>query len=58
MRCCWLWPGSGRAAEVVAIQLDDIDWRAGELMVRGKGKLHDRLPLTAEVGDALSRVSS
>lgn len=43
-----------RAAEVVAIQLDDIDWRAGELMVRGKGKLHDRLPLTAEVGDALS----
>jgi integrase/recombinase XerD len=44
-----------RAAEVVAIQLDDIDWRAGELMVRGKGKLHDRLPLTAEVGDALSR---
>lgn len=43
-----------RAAEVVAIQLDDIDWRAGELMVRGKGKLHDRLPLTVEVGDALS----
>jgi integrase/recombinase XerD len=43
-----------RASEVVAIQLDDIDWRAGELMVRGKGKLHDRLPLTAEVGDALS----
>lgn len=44
-----------RAAEVIAIQLDDIDWRAGELMVRGKGKLHDRLPITVEVGDALSR---
>lgn len=43
-----------RAAEVIAIQLDDIDWRAGELLVRGKGKLHDRLPITAEVGDALS----
>jgi site-specific recombinase XerD len=43
-----------RAAEVIAIQLDDIDWRAGELMVRGKGKLHDRLPITVEVGDALS----
>lgn len=44
-----------RAAEVIAVQLDDIDWRAGELMVRGKGKLHDRLPISAEVGDALSR---
>lgn len=44
-----------RAAEVIAIQLDDIDWRGGELLVRGKGKLHDRLPNTAEVGEALSR---
>jgi site-specific recombinase XerD len=44
-----------RAAEVIAIQLDDIDWRAGEFTVRGKGKLHDRLPITVEVGDALSR---
>lgn len=44
-----------RAFEVIAIQLDDIDWRAGELLVRGKGKLHDRLPISAEVGDALSR---
>lgn len=44
-----------RAPEVIAIQLDDIDWRAGELLVRGKGKLHDRLPMTAEVGEALSR---
>lgn len=44
-----------RAHEVIAIRLDDIDWRAGELLVRGKGKLHDRLPITTEVGDALSR---
>jgi len=44
-----------RAAEVIAIQLDDIDWRAGELLVRGKGKLHDRLPISSEVGEALSR---
>ncbi|WP_128095069.1 tyrosine-type recombinase/integrase [Brucella pituitosa] len=44
-----------RAAEVIAIQLDDIDWRSGELTVRGKGKLHDRVPVTMEVGDALSR---
>ncbi len=44
-----------RAAEVIAIQLDDIDWRAGELLVRGKGKLHDRLPISSELGEALSR---
>lgn len=44
-----------RAVEVIAIQLDDIDWRVGEITVRGKGKLHDRLPITVEVGDALSR---
>ena len=44
-----------RAVEIVAIQLDDVDWRAGELMVRGKGQLHDRLPITPEIGEALSR---
>jgi integrase/recombinase XerD len=44
-----------RAPEVIAIQLDDIVWRAGELLVRGKGKLHDRLPISAEIGEALSR---
>lgn len=42
-----------RAAEVIAIRVDDIDWRAGELLVRGKGKLHDRLPLPKDVGEAL-----
>ncbi|WP_246677877.1 MULTISPECIES: hypothetical protein [unclassified Mesorhizobium] len=34
-----------RALEVMAILLDDIDWRAGELLVRGKGQQHDRLPI-------------
>lgn len=43
-----------RAAEVVKIQIDDIDWRAGELLVRGKGQLHDRLPLPPDVGEALA----
>jgi integrase/recombinase XerD len=42
-----------RAAEVVAIRIDDIDWRAGELLIRGKGQLHDRLPLPKEVGESL-----
>lgn len=43
-----------RAPEVIVIQLDDIDWRAGELLVRGKGKRHDRLPLPHDVGEALA----
>jgi len=43
-----------RAGEVVAMQLEDIDWRAGEITVRGKGRTHDRLPLPAEVGEALA----
>lgn len=42
-----------RAPEVIAIQLDDIDWRSGEIMIRGKGKLYDRMPLTADVGEAI-----
>jgi site-specific recombinase XerD len=43
-----------RAPEVIAIQIDDIDWRAGEIVVRGKGKRHDRVPLPPDVGEALT----
>jgi integrase/recombinase XerD len=43
-----------RAHEVVAIQIDDIDWRRGEIIVRGKGKRHDRMPLPPDVGEALT----
>ena len=43
-----------RAGEVVALQLEDINWRAGEILVRGKGSLHDRMPLPPEVGQALA----
>ena len=42
-----------RAGEVAALRLDDVDWRAGELVVRGKGNRLDRLPLPADVGEAL-----
>jgi integrase/recombinase XerD len=42
-----------RAPEVIAIQLGDIGWRAGEILIRGKGKLHDRMPLPADVGAAI-----
>ena len=44
-----------RAPEVIAIQLDDIDWRAGELLVGGKGQRHDRLPIPPDVGEAIIR---
>lgn len=42
-----------RAGEVAALRLDDLDWTAGELRVRGKGPRQDRLPLPADVGEAL-----
>jgi site-specific recombinase XerC len=38
-----------RAGEVTGLTLDDIDWRAGELTVRGKGDDHARLPLPAVI---------
>jgi integrase/recombinase XerD len=43
-----------RASEIIALDLDDIRWEAGEIVVRGKGRLHDRLPLLADVGEALA----
>jgi integrase/recombinase XerD len=43
-----------RAGEVAALQLGDVDWRAGELLVRGKGSRKECLPLPADVGEALA----
>jgi integrase/recombinase XerD len=42
-----------RAGEVAAISLDDLDWRAGMLLVHGKGGREDALPLPADVGEAI-----
>jgi len=42
-----------RAGEVAALTLDDIDWRCGEITVRGKGNRHDRLPLPVDVGERI-----
>ena len=42
-----------RAPEVIAIKLDDIDWRAGTILIRGKGKRHDHMPLPQDVGKAI-----
>jgi site-specific recombinase XerD len=42
-----------RAGEVAGLGLDDIDWRRGEVSVRGKGNRRDMLPLPADVGAAI-----
>jgi len=42
-----------RAGEVVALTVDDFDWEAGVLLVRGKGNRQERLPLPQDVGEAL-----
>lgn len=42
-----------RPPEVTAIELNDIDWRAGEILIRGKRQLHDRMPMSAEIGEAI-----
>lgn len=43
-----------RAAEVAAMELADIDWRAGWVVVRGKGNRDERLPLPVDVGEAVA----
>jgi integrase/recombinase XerD len=43
-----------RAGEVAHMALDDIDWDAGEIAIRGKGRGEDRLPLPRDVGKALA----
>lgn len=43
-----------RSVEVARLELGDIDWRAGEFVVRGKARRADRLPLPVEVGEALT----
>jgi integrase/recombinase XerD len=42
-----------RASEAAVLTLDDIDWRAGEITVHGKGRRDERLPLPADVGEAI-----
>ncbi len=42
-----------RACEVARLRLEDINWRAGEVTIRGKGSSIGRLPLPHEAGEAL-----
>lgn len=43
-----------RAGELIAMRLEDIHWDSGEMLVRGKGQRHDRLPIPKDVGKALA----
>lgn len=43
-----------RSAEVARLELGDVNWRAGEIAVRGKGRRADLLPLPVEAGEALA----
>ena len=54
-RCSTLLAQLGlRAGEVAALALDDIDWRAGEITVHGKGRRSERLPLPTDAGEAVA----
>jgi integrase len=47
-----------RSGEVAKLRLDDIDWRAGEIIVRGKANSIERIPLPPDVGRAVTQYSS
>jgi site-specific recombinase XerD len=42
-----------RGGEIVALRLEDVDWRAGEVVIHGKGRRDERMPLPADVGEAV-----
>jgi integrase/recombinase XerD len=43
-----------RAGEVAAMVLEDLDWRRAELVVHGKARRDEALPLPADVGEAIA----
>jgi site-specific recombinase XerD len=43
-----------RSGEVAFLELDDLDWDAGVVSVRGKGGQRTALPLPADVGEAIA----
>ena len=44
-----------RSGEVAKLRLDDIDWRAGEIIVRGKANSIECIPLPPDVGRAVAQ---
>ncbi|GGM93415.1 hypothetical protein GCM10011609_33670 [Lentzea pudingi] len=45
-----MWRLRLRIGEIAALRLEDIDWRRGELIIRGKDPRCGRLPLPSDVG--------
>jgi site-specific recombinase XerD len=43
-----------RSIEVARLELGDIDWRAGRIIIRGKASREDGMPLPTDVGRALA----
>jgi site-specific recombinase XerD len=43
-----------RSIEVARLELRDIDWRAGRIIIRGKASREDGMPLPTDVGRALA----
>ena len=43
-----------RACEVAALELGDLRWRSGEVVVRGKGQVLEHVPLLPDIGAALA----
>ena len=43
-----------RSAEVARLELGDIDWRAGQIILRGKASRQEGMPLPVDVGEALT----
>jgi site-specific recombinase XerD len=44
-----------RSSEILSLELGDIRWRTGEILIRGKGGRQDLLPLPHDVGTAIAR---
>ena len=42
-----------RGEEIIAIRVDDIDWQAGEVLIRGKGAQRTPMPVPVDVGEAM-----
>jgi len=43
-----------RSSEVLSVELGDLHWRTGEILIRGKGSRQDLLPLPRDVGAAIA----
>lgn len=48
-----LWRLGLRRGEVAGLRVDDINWRRGEMTIRGKGHRLELLPIPADVGEAI-----